>query len=116
MTQETQHTPTPWMLDPHFVLRDADGEWVTRLDTSRRHDNKHDPEAEANAEFIVRRLYKTAQARIGCAQFPAGAFVAVKFSHIGSNGVIWYEIDRTESGALDSPVCYPEHHLDRLTF
>jgi hypothetical protein len=57
MTQATlskQHTPTPWMLDPHFVLRDADGEWVTRLNTSRRHDNKHDPEAEANAEFIVR--------------------------------------------------------------
>ena len=60
-------------------------------------------------------LFKTAQARIGCAKFPAGSFVAVKYSHTGDNGTDWYEIDRSQYGTLDSPVMYPAHHLDRLT-
>jgi hypothetical protein len=66
---------------------------------------------EANAS----RLYKTAQARIACAKFPAGAFVAVKFSHRTDNGVTWYEIGKTQYGTLDQPVVYPAHHLTNFT-
>lgn len=56
-------------------------------------------------------LYKTAQARIGCAKFPIGAYVSVRFSHRNSDGVTWYEIAETQFGKLDSPVMYPAHHL-----
>jgi hypothetical protein len=59
-------------------------------------------------------LYKTAQATIACAKFPAGAYVAVKFSHT-ANGVDWYEINRTCAGPLDGPVMYPERHLTSFT-
>lgn len=62
---------------------------------------------EANAS----RLYKTAQARIACSKFPIGAYVSVKFSHRDTNGVTWYEIDRSQFGTLDSAVMYPAHHL-----
>jgi hypothetical protein len=62
------------------------------------------------------KLYRTAQALIGCAKFPALTFVSVKYSHRGSNGIAWYEINRTENGALDSAVMYPESHLARFTF
>ncbi len=56
-------------------------------------------------------LYKTAQATIGCAKFPAGVFVSVKYSHSTDNGTAWFEIHSTQDGILDSPVIYPEHHL-----
>ena len=59
--------------------------------------------------------YRTAQAVIGCAKFPVGAFVSVRYTHHGANGVAWYEIDRTEAGPLDSPVSYPAHHLTAFT-
>jgi hypothetical protein len=60
-------------------------------------------------------LFKTAQASIGCAKFPAGSFVSVKYSHTGANGTDWYEIDRSQHGKLDSPVMDPGPHLNRFT-
>jgi hypothetical protein len=61
------------------------------------------------------RLYKTAQARIGCALFPAGRIVAVQFSHVADNGSTWYTINKTELGPLPYPVAYPSHHLTNFT-
>lgn len=55
--------------------------------------------------------YKTARATVSCAHFKAGDIVSVKFAGIGGNGVAWYNIDRTQHGALDQVVAYPEHHL-----
>lgn len=62
-----------------------------------------------------RDLYTTAQATIGCAHFPEGAFVGVRYVGPGCGGVHWYDV------ILDSvsgkAVCqYPEHHLTRMAF
>ena len=56
-------------------------------------------------------LYKTARATIACAEFKAGDCVAVQFSHHADNGTLWFDILRSQHGALRCPVVYPEHHL-----
>jgi len=56
-------------------------------------------------------FYKTAKALISCAQFKAGEFVSVKFSHHGDNGEAWYLINRSEKGMLDHEIAYPAKHL-----
>jgi hypothetical protein len=55
--------------------------------------------------------FKTAKASISCAHFSAGEFVAVKYSYTDGNGTDWYDIDRSERGALPYKICYPQHHL-----
>lgn len=55
--------------------------------------------------------YKTARATVSCAEFKAGDFVAVKFSHYGDNGTAWFEINRSQHGPTRSTVAYPKHHL-----
>lgn len=57
------------------------------------------------------KLYKTAIATIGCAHFPKGAIVSVKYDWTATNGVNWYVIRKTEKGDLPYDVAYPEHHL-----
>ena len=60
------------------------------------------------------KFYKTAQAKIGCAKFPAGAFVSVKFSHHTENGTEWYQICKAATATKTmefEPVMYPAHHL-----
>jgi signal transduction histidine kinase len=53
----TKHTPTPWILDEERgKLMDADGEFVTHISLTRYVDERRDPEAEANAAFIVRAV------------------------------------------------------------
>lgn len=56
------HSPGPWHLNAGrcgddqcdgYTVRDADGEFVTHLDGSRYHDERADPEADANAARIV---------------------------------------------------------------
>jgi hypothetical protein len=64
---------------------------------------------------LKRTLYRTAQAKIGCASFREKEFVAVTFDHVSNSGVAWYRVTRTERGELDSPVMYPEHHLTRFS-
>ena len=52
------------------------------------------------------QLYNTAVAKIACALFEAGRYVAVRFSHT-DNGVIWFRVSaNNEEWAI-----YPEHHL-----
>lgn len=57
LTQQTQHTPGPWTQEDDgscFVtVRDAEGEFVTRLAVSRYHDDQADPECEANNALMV---------------------------------------------------------------
>lgn len=55
-------------------------------------------------------IYKTARARIGCAQFSAGEFVSVQYTHT-KDGIDWYLIERSERGQLPHGVAYPDHHL-----
>jgi hypothetical protein len=62
------------------------------------------------------KLYKTAYATVSCAKFKAGDCVAVKYSHLTSNGTLWFEINETQYGKLDYPVMYPEHQLTRFCF
>jgi len=63
-------------------------------------------------------MYRTAIATIGCAAFPAGSHVSVKYSHHGDNGIAWFTIteaaDAWRSGILGSPVIYPEHHAEQM--
>ena len=61
-----------------------------------------------------RELYKTAVATIACREFPAGARVAVEYSHQNANGVHWWNITKSQYGTLESPVSYPEHHLSNF--
>ncbi len=52
----TQHTPTPWTLMDAALrakLVDEDGEFISHLSSSRYHDDRSDPIAQANARFIV---------------------------------------------------------------
>lgn len=56
-------------------------------------------------------LYSTAKATASCAQFKAGEYVSVKFSHFGNNGVAWYLIDRSQNGPLSQVVAYPASQL-----
>src|SRR5208282_3626924 len=59
MTTKQAHTPTPWQVNltsPNagtFKLTDADGEFISYLARSRYHDDREDPEAEADAAHIV---------------------------------------------------------------
>lgn len=57
-----------------------------------------------------RGMYKTAIARISRADFEAGDFVSVEYSHMAENGTHWYRV--TAGGCLSGRfVMYPEHHL-----
>jgi hypothetical protein len=51
------HTPTPWQLLERdgggYKLADDSGEFISFLCSSRYPDDDEDPEAEANAAFIV---------------------------------------------------------------
>jgi hypothetical protein len=69
-----------------------------------------------SVEFAAKApLYRTARALIGCAQFKAGDFVAVRFhSKSAHNGTVWFEIDRSEHGALKTVTFYPAHHLSEF--
>ena len=58
--------------------------------------------------------YITAKAVVSCAQFKAGEFVSVKFSHRNDNGEAWYLIDQTQNGELPFPVAYPKSHLTQF--
>ena len=60
---------------------------------------------------VKAKLYKTAQATIGCAQFSKGEYVSVRFDWIDDGGTKWFTIDRSERGSLPYAVAYPEHHL-----
>jgi len=53
-------------------------------------------------------MYLTAQVTLGCAGFPPGAFVNVRYSHTGTNGTRWFDISATGE---PSRVTLPEHHL-----
>lgn len=64
-----------------------------------------DSEFKAKAPY-----YRTARATIGCAEFPAGAFVSVEYSH--SNTSHWFIIRRHEKGECQNVVAYPHHHLN----
>lgn len=56
-----------------------------------------------------RTLYKTATARIGCALFPAGTIVAVRYLHTSDTETDWYTV--TYNGQYTA---YPVHHLERF--
>jgi len=58
--------------------------------------------------------YKTAFAKISCAEFRAGDCVSVKYTYTASNGVKWFEITKSQHGPLRCVVMYPEHHLERF--
>ncbi len=58
-------------------------------------------------------LYKTAFARISCAEFKAGECVRIShYSH--TNGKDYYLITATERGPARQEVVYPAHHLDQF--
>lgn len=64
-------------------------------------------------EFAAKApLYKTARAVISCAQFGAGEYVSIVYSHRNANGVVWFTIDKSEKGKLAHTVSYPAHHLE----
>jgi len=60
------------------------------------------------------KKYRTAFAKISCAEFRAGDCVIVKYSHTASNGVKWYEVTASQYGPLRRTIMYSEHHLERL--
>jgi len=53
LTAAQKHTPGPWELDEEGDTIRADGEFVTRISKSRYHDDRDDPEAQANARLIA---------------------------------------------------------------
>jgi hypothetical protein len=64
------------------------------------------------------RFYKTARATVASAFIAVGNFVAVRYSHTGTNGVDWYDVTsvakETAPGTFESFPCgvaYPAHHL-----
>lgn len=66
-----------------------------------------------DSEFKAKApLYKTAYARIGCAEFAAGTCVAVEYSH--SNTSHWFNIKKHEKGDCRNVVAYPHYHLERF--
>ena len=56
-------------------------------------------------------LFKTAIARVSCAAFKAGDFLAVRHYYVGENGTHWYMVSPTNEGLESSTICYPEHQL-----
>lgn len=56
-------------------------------------------------------FYCTAQATLGCAHFPSGTYVAVRFTHRDDTGTLWFDV----SADGQQWVPYPASHLDRFT-
>jgi len=73
-----------------------------------------DPIVNVDKEEAKRKLYTTARAVIGCAEFKAGDVVSVRYSH--RNTSFWYEITSSEHGPLRVCVMYPEQHLAAFCF
>lgn len=70
--------------------------------------------ATVSAPSDKRAVYwKTAYTTISCARIRKGDCVSVRYTHTGTNGTDWFEIDRTERGPIE-PVAYPAHHLERF--